>query len=573
MTTAPSPFRVRRRDLAKVVLIGLTQAATLVAFLLLTLTVVDALTPDVVGAAADALWRSTLISLGLLAGLALLHGWLRAVEFSISEKIGYDIVRRLRMRMYGHMQGMTPREFQGRSRGGLLLRFVGDLSMLRMWISRGFLGGTAALIVLVTTVTAFLVLNRWIGLAIVTVLSGGAALSLASGRSMRAATRSMRRRRSLVMSNIDEQMTALPVIQVFGRAPGEYARLSRQNDSLNRGLFRVAELRGRLRGIASAVGLLGVVAVLGVGLVEVRRGTASVGLVAASILATRQLNGPVRTLGLAHDYWHRAQVSQQKILEYLRSSSRGLSDPGLERLRVRRGRVEFRDVTVPGALTGITLSADPGQLVAVTGPAGAGKSTLLGLVSRLVEPSAGEVLVDGQVLAGTTPRSAFRHIGVMGPDLPLMRGTVRRNLTYAVPDATDAEVQRVILAVGLDEVLHELPEGLWTWVTEGGRNLSIGQRQRIALGRAMMGNPPILLLDEPTANLDPRSCDDFRRMLVRHQGTVLLVTHDVEEMSLADQVWTLQGGRVAEALSGDAYRDGLWLESQGGVRWPHSTTA
>jgi ATP-binding cassette, subfamily B, bacterial len=578
MNADSAPFRVRRRDIAKVVVIGLAQVATLVAFLLLTIGIVDGLTSDRVVDPAELaapttptqVWNTTLTHLGWLAGTALLHGGLRAVEFSVSEKIGYDVVRGLRMRMYAHLQGMTPREFQGRARGGLLLRFVGDLSMLRTWISRGLLGGLVALIALAGTVTVLIVLNPWLGLAIVTVLSGGAAASLGSGRAMRAATSSMRRRRSLVMSNIDEQMTALPVVQVFGRSGGEYARLSRQNDSLNRGLFRMAELRGRLRGIASASGLLAVVAVLAVGLVEVRRGTASVGLVVACIVATRQLNAPVRTLGLAHDYWHRAQVSEAKVLDFLHSSSRGLEAPGLARLRVRRGRIEFRGVSVPGALTGISLTAEPGQLVAVTGPSGAGKSTLLGLVARLVDPACGQVLIDGQVLASTAPRSIYRHVGIVSPDLPLMRGTVRRNLTYGVPGATAEEIQRVVLAIGLDDVLAHLPDGLDAWVTERGGNLSTGQRQRIALGRAMLGNPPILLLDEPTANLDPASRQFFREVLLRHQGTVLLVTHDPDELAMADQVWVLERGTVTQQVSGDGYRDGLWTRDRRSARWPRT---
>jgi ABC-type multidrug transport system ATPase subunit len=111
-------------------------------------------------------------------------------------------------------------------------------------------------------------------------------------------------------------------------------------------------------------------------------------------------------------------------------------------------------------------------------------------------------------------------------------------------------------------VLGELPDGITTWVVEGGRNLSVGQRQCIALGRALLGNPPILLLDEPTANLDPAAKEEFRRMIVRHQGTVLLATTDPAEIAMADQVWVLDRGRVREALSGEEYRDRAWLASQ-----------
>ncbi len=568
MTRHDDPFRLRRRDIAKVVLLGLGQVAALVAFLLLTRAVVNALTPTTVGEAAIATRNRAFLELGALAVVAALLGWLRAAQFSVSEKVGYNVVRDLRVYMYAHLQGMTPQQLQRRARGGLLLRFVGDLSMLRMWLSRGLLGGVVALIVLSGTITVLAYLDLWIGLSVVAVVALGAATSLGSGRQMRRATRNMRRKRSLVTGNIDEQLNSLPVVQVFGRAPGEYARLSRQNDALNESLFRVAELRGRLRGVAATFGLLAVVAVLAVGLVEVERGYASVGLVVASALATRQLSGPVRTLGLAHDYWHRSRVSSNKIKDFLESSSNGLEPPGLGHLRVRRGRIEFRDVSVDGALESVTLEAEAGQLVAVTGGAGAGKSTLLALLARLVEADAGDVRIDDQLLAETTPRSTFRYIGLVSPDLPLMRGTVRRNLTYGVPDASDAEIDRVVLASGLDEVLGDLDGGLDAWVTEGGRNLSAAQRQRVALGRAMIGNPPILLLDEPTLTLDDEAKDQFRRMLARHQGTVLLVTHDPDEIALADQVWRLEHGRVVDVLSADAFQSRMRVAERKGTSWP-----
>ena len=568
MSQHVNPFHVARPDAIKVVCLGLAEVATIVAFLLLTISVVNAMTPGTVGAEAIAARNGAFRDLGLLVLVAVVHAWIRAAEFSLMEKVGYNVVRDLRMFMYGHLQGMTARELQHRARGGLLLRFIGDLSMLRMWISRGLLGGLVAAIVVVGTIIALMILDPWIGLSITTVLAGGAAASLGSGKQMRSATRLMRRRRSLVTGNVDEQINALPVVQVFGRARGEYARLSRQNDALNRSLFRVAELRGRLRGISTASGLLAVVVVLAVGLIEVRRGYASVGLVVGSLLVTRQLNTPVRTLGLAHDYWHRARVSRQKIGDFLRSSSTGLTPEGLDRLVVRKGLVEFREVSVAGALESLTLTARPGELVAITGGSGAGKSTLLGLVARQLEPHTGEVLVDGQVLAESTPASTFRYVGMVSHDLPLMRGTVRRNLTYRAPDAPKEEVQRVVLATGLDEVLAELPDGLNTWLTEGGRNLSAAQRQRIALARAMLGNPPILLLDEPTLSLDQDTKAAFRRMLARHQGTVLLVTHEADELSMADQVWVLEHGRPVDVLTGDDFQEQLWLAQRKGSRWP-----
>lgn len=554
-------YRIPPVVFVKTVAIGLAQVVTLVSFVLLLRSIVDSLAPVTVGAAADLQWRWALVQTVLLGVVSLLHGWLRAIGFNVAETAGYLIVKDLRMTMYKHLQGMTPRQFQGRARGGLLLRFLGDLSMTRMWISRGVLGGLISAMVLGGTLAVLFFLNFWMALAIVAAVSAGSAASIVAGRRMRQATRVMRRRRSLVMSNLDEQLNAHTVVQVFGRSAGEFARLSHQNDELTRALIRVARLRGYLRGVATAFSLLALGGVLAAGLFEVRQGTASVGLVVGFVVVTRQLSGPVRTLGLTHDYWHRAQVSVGKIREYLRSSGRELNGSGLGTLKIRKGSIEFVSVTVDGALHDVNLKISPGEVVAVTGDGGSGKSTLLGLVSRTVEPDQGCLVLDGQLLGKTTLRSAAKWIGAMGPELPLMRGSLLRNLTYACPQAPPEEVDRVLAASGLDEMLQDLPYGLQTWITEGGLNLSRSQRQRIAVCRALMGNPPILLLDEPTSGLDGAARKAFAAMLARFDGTVLMATQDPQDIALADKIVVLAKGAVVEVISREEFRDRAWLEA------------
>ncbi len=562
-------YKIKPREFAVVITIGLLQAAALVGILLSIIFLIREFQGGALVAGDRAALGRMTMQIGIMAGLAIAFGLLRGYEFAYTERVGYRVVRDLRMRMYGHLQGMSPRQIQGRSRGGLLLRFVGDLSMLRMWISRGRLSGLVALIVLSITLTVMAILNIWMTLAFISVTALGSALSFSRGDGIRRVTRTMRRRRSVLTSNIDEQIHSLAVPQVFGRSAGEYSRLSDQNDAMNESLVKVANQRGILRAITLSTGQLTVVAVLAAAAMEIYRGQTTIPIVVAVVTMTRQLTGPIRTLGLAHDYWQRSRVSVRKLDDYLLSSSRPLQDPTKERLRVRRGGIHFENVTVPGALEHVTASAEPGQLIAITGPSGAGKSTLLGLVNRFVAPDSGQVLIDGTDLEGATLASTYRKLGSAGPELPLMRGTVRRNLTYRDRDVSDDELQRVILATGLDSVLDELPDGLETWITEGGGNLSSGQRQRIAVARAMLGNPPVLLLDEPSANLDPDSREAFRHLLARHNGTVLLVTHDPIEMALADQVWHLVRGKLDRIETGEAYRDRLWHESQGAPRSPH----
>jgi len=554
-------FRVRASDVIAVAALGLVQAAALAAFVLVTRTIIDALIPDGVGRAAELTFERALWSCGVLAALAIILGIARSIEFSVAERAGYLVVRRLRMEMYGHLQRMLPAHLRHRARGGLLLRLTGDLSMLRMWLSRGVLEGISAAIVLLVGVGVLCWLNIWLAVTVVAVLAGGSALSLLFGRAMRDATRTMRRRRSLLMGNIDEQLGTLPVSQVSGRTRGEFSRLSRQNVSLTEALIRVAGLRGRLRGIATAVSLISVAGVLAVGVIEARRGHVGVDVVIVAALLARYLARPVRTLGLTHDYWHRGLVSRQKITDFLTSSSRDAAEEDLPPLIVRGGRIEFRDVTVPGALSGFTAVADRGELVVITGPSGSGKSTLLELVARQTEPTSGAVTVDGQDLAQTAPSSVGRMMGVAGPNLPLLKGSVLRNATYAARHVAPGEVQRMLRTLGLDESLakHGFSD-VHDWVTEGGSNLTLSDRQLLALARAMMGTPRILLLDEPLMGLDAEARSRAREALLRHRGTVLMVTQDPDALALADAVWVMGHGKPVTVQTGEEYRDQLWRE-------------
>jgi ATP-binding cassette, subfamily B, bacterial len=522
---------------------------TLGAFLLLTRALFDALAAGPVQ--DDRVFRM----IWMLVAVVLLNAVARGVEFTVSERMGYELVRGLRMRMYRHLQGMSPRQLQHRSRGGLLLRFTGDLSMLRTWVSRGLARGLVAAIVAVGVLSVLAYLNLRLAATVGGVLALGAAALRYLGPRLHRITRRVRRRRSLLTSNVDEQIHALAVVQVSGRSAGEYARLSRQNDSMTEALFTTATVRGWMLGTASATGWLAIAAVLLVGTLELVAGNTSVGVVAAAVIASRQLTGPVRRLALSYDYWERAQVSKGKLADFLASSTRDLDEPDLEDLHIHRAEIEFREVSVPGALYELSGTIPGGRIVAIVGPEGAGKSTLLQLVGGLLEPAAGQVLIDEQPIDERTLRSRLRRVGMVAPELPLMRGTLRRNLTYRRPFVTSEELERVINLCHLDELIAELPDGLDTWVTEGGRNLSAGQRQRVALARAMVGNPRILLLDEPTTNLDGHSKAVFRRVVARHLGTVLLITHDPDEARLADEVWRIEDGRLVEVLTSEQYQD------------------
>ncbi|MBA3528534.1 MAG: ABC transporter ATP-binding protein [Propionibacteriaceae bacterium] len=556
-TALDRALTIPRTSLILLLVLGTAQAIVLIALVLILRLVIETL------AMPQTNVDVALGSVGALAVALLINALLRGLEFTVAERAGYEVVRNLRMTMYAHLAEMSPRQLQHRSHGALILRFTGDLTMLRTWISRGFARGVVALIVTASGAAILAVLDPWIALGFLSVLFAGTAASLSVGDRLRRTTRWVRRKRSLLTGNVDEQINSLSTIQTFARGGGESGRLSRQNDSMTRTLFREAGIRGFLRSVASATAWMSMVPVLAIGAIEMGRGATSLAVVITAATASRFLIGPIRDLGLSYEYWQRAKVSSKKIDDFLASRSMGPESSALGVLRARRGRVEFLDLHVEGALHGVTAVAEPGQVVAIVGPTGSGKSTLLEVLARNADPDSGTVLIDGQDVVACTRRSTRRQIGAVGPGLPLMRGTLRRNLTFRVPDAPDAEVARIIAAWELDAIFGTFPGGLGGWLTEGARNISGGQRQRLALARAFIGNPRILLLDEPTLHLDQVGRDLFWRILTRHAGTVFIVTHDPMEASLADQVWMMKDGVVASIVPGSGYAAALQRTAAG----------
>jgi ATP-binding cassette subfamily B protein/subfamily B ATP-binding cassette protein MsbA len=232
-------------------------------------------------------------------------------------------------------------------------------------------------------------------------------------------------------------------------------------------------------------------------------------------------------------------VAREKILQFLQAEGRIWQPRGAPQLKVRQGAIKFERVSVGDSIHDFSRRAEGGQRIALVGPNGSGKSTLLGLVTRLQDPDQGRVLIDGQNVAMCGLDSLRASIGMVGPDLPLLRGSIERNLRYRYPHATHEQLQEVIQLCGIDEMVAGMDQGLRTRINEGGRNLSVGQRARLALARALLGAPPILLLDEADANLDDESEDIIQRVLQAYKGTILMVSHRCPQLAKMDQVWHL----------------------------------
>ncbi|MBX9637743.1 MAG: ABC transporter ATP-binding protein/permease [Nitrosomonas sp.] len=490
--------------------------------------------------------RAVWLVAGLIMAAACI-GWLRMAERIDAEKMGQHYAAEVRILLYDCLSFLTPRTLQKRSRGGVSLRFVGDMTSLRRWISMGLARMTVAG---VSTVSALLLLGmiNWQLTVTVTVsLAMGAWLTYLFGKRMRAAAKESRRRLSNLAANVNEKVTSIAVVQVFGQVDREREHIIRQGKYLQDSMVARARIAGQILGVTEFSAAMTSATTLLAGIFAVTTGTASVGAVIAAITIVGILLPPLRDLGRIQEYWHGASIARERIKEFLDSPSLVAQTTNAPDLTVRSGGLQFDSVSVTGGLNRLSGTIAPGKVVAVVGPNGAGKSTLLLLAARLIDPHEGKVFLDGQNLAEHSLNSVRQAVGMVGPDLPLLRGTIERNLRYRWRNAPDEEVARVRALCGIDEMLAPFPEGDRTRVAEGGLNLSVGQRQRIALARALLGNPPLLLLDEADANLDSQASKVIDRILASYQGTVLMVTHHVDHIMAADEVWYLEAGRLLEA--------------------------
>jgi ATP-binding cassette, subfamily B, bacterial len=294
--------------------------------------------------------------------------------------------------------------------------------------------------------------------------------------------------------------------------------------------------------------------VLGVGAPLVHNGTIQVGIVLGFIIYLDQFFAPIQQLSQVFDQWQQAAASLEKIDQLMATP---VSTPQPEQPvapDALTGEIRFADVhfSYPGVsqevLKGIDLEIPPGETIALVGETGAGKSTLVKLVARFYDVTGGAVLLDGTPVTELDLGAYRRRLGYVPQEPFLFSGTIRDNIAYGRPDASDFEVERAARAVGAHDFVAQLPGGYLHPVTERGRSMSAGERQLICLARALLVDPVILILDEATANLDlaTESRVQHAMGLVSHGRTTLLIAHRLQTARAADRIVVVHDGRIVE---------------------------
>ncbi|MBI5506023.1 MAG: ABC transporter ATP-binding protein [Deltaproteobacteria bacterium] len=495
----------------------------------------------------------TTISCVLLLAVSLLWGLFSYLQRFLVAGAGQQVAFSLRRHLFQHLQRLAL-SFHRRQRiGDLVLRATSDTNMMREMMVEAVIVFFTQFLVLVAMVAVMAAID-WqltaISLSVLPILS----LTIFHiSTDLRSAVRKQRRREGRMASHLGETLQAIAVVQAHGRERYELARFSDANKQNLRQGLKTVRLEASLERSSEVMIAIGTGLVLWFGTQRVLAGILSPGdlLVFTSYLAS--MYKPLRKIAQVSTRVSKARVSAERVFAILRVD---------ERVRVPRdapdappfaGRVAFRNVSFGyqprvAALDDVSLTIKPGQTLAIVGPNGAGKSTLCALLPRLFDPSSGTITVDGHKIGRFKLESLRDQIGVVLQQPVLFATTIRENIAYGKPDATDDEIVAAAMLADAHEFITRLPAGYDTGVGERGETLSGGQRQKIAIARAMVKNPPILILDEPTAHLDASSAANLDETLrrVSKNKTTIRVAHRLSEIRKARRIVVLEQGRVAQ---------------------------
>lgn len=498
--------------------------------------------------------RVLLIAFFAFVAINLFDIWAQWADDVWNSRTSTKLLFALRVRIFAQLQRLGL-DFYDREMGGrIMTRMTSDINNLSSLLNDGILNALVSVVTLAGVIAIMLTMSLHLALAAIASMIPLFVLTVWYRSASRKAYRRVRERLSVVNSVFQESISGVRVAQA-------YVQERRQMDEF--GSVAGSYLASRLQGTiitsiyfpaVSVLQMLCQVVVLGYGVHLLRDRELSAGSLIAFVLYISTFFSPIQQLSQVFDTYQQASVSMRKIRELMDMPIATPEASSPIRPARLQGRIEMDDVvfqypnTIQPALNGVDLTIEAGETVALVGETGAGKSTVVKLIARFYDPGSGQVRIDGRPLPELDLEAYRRQLGYVPQEPMLFTGTIRDNIAYGRPEAGDLEVEQAAWAVGAHSFIAALPFGYRTPVNERGRSLSSGQRQLIALARAHLVDPAILLLDEATANLDLATEAKVSRAMsmVSRSRTTVVIAHRLQTASQADRIVVIGSGQVLE---------------------------
>jgi ABC-type multidrug transport system fused ATPase/permease subunit len=497
----------------------------------------------------------------LIIGLVVIYAALQlmsAIDLYLRHALGERFILDLRLRLYSYLQHLSLSYFERTSTGEIMSRITNDVNELENFVTHGSSLTLVDLLRLLGTTVVLLALDWRLALvALLPVPVLGVALRAFNQR-VRPIYRHVRDRLGDINARLQDNISGIRVIQAFGQERIALDRFTEESEAYYRARVRGIRIWSTFFPAIRFIASMGTVLVLAFGALMVIDGRLSLGTLVAFLAYTVSLYQPINRLTEVDNIFQQAIAAGERVFELLDEVPEIQDEPDFEELRQIEGDIQFEGVFFRYAEEGlqedgfvlhdVTFHVAPGEVIALVGPSGAGKTSIANLINRFYDPTRGRVLVDGRNVKNVQIKSLRAHISIVLQETFLFNTTVRDNLLFAKPDATEEELVSATQAAYAHDFILELPEGYDTEIGERGVKLSGGQKQRLALARAILADPRILILDEATSSVDAEAEYLIQQALeqVLKGRTAIVIAHRLSTIRNADKIIALEQGRIRE---------------------------
>ena len=485
---------------------------------------------------------------------SLARGLFAFAQAFLAQKVSQDVAFDFRNELFEKIQRLSFSYHDRNRTGQLMIRATDDVEKLRMFIGQGMLLAVQSIVLLIGSLAVLAFTNLSLTLIILPVLPVALVLFMAFGSIAQTLFGEIQRRLSTLNTILQENLAGIRVVKAFVRERKERDRFDDAAQQLMDQHIRVSKIFSFLFPFIFLISNLGQAAVVYFGGRQILFDTLTLGEWQKFSLYLIYVFFPVGQLGFIIAQMSQASASAQRIFEILNAENEVVDKPGAQPMPQVQGRVRFTDVTfryfnsTDPVLQSISLEAKPGETVALLGGTGSGKTTIINLIPRFYDVSEGQVLIDDWDVRDVTLDSMRRQIGIVLQETNLFTGTIRDNIAFGRPDATDAEVKAAAKAAAAHEFIVNFPDGYQTAVGERGTTLSGGQKQRVAIARALLTDPRILILDDSTSNVDVGTEVLIQNALDRlmEDRTSFVIAQRISTVVNADQILVLDKGRIVD---------------------------